>query len=240
MSDRNDMAYWFPPIWAEGLPVPETRIVETDVDLAYLLDGVKPEGYDDFIGELGDHVQEVGGGGPVFLRTGHTSGKHNWLNTCWLQRAGDLQLHVAMLVEESLSVDVVGLPLGTWAVRAPISTKPAFRCDGYRGFPVVREFRAFVGAEGVYHLQPYWPADAVEQGRPDRPDWRERLRAISRLFPAERQHLVELAEHARGSVEAHHGDHGEWSVDLLQDRDGLWWLTDMADAERSFMYGESL
>jgi hypothetical protein len=240
VTDRNDLAYWFPPLYAAELPVPKTVIVRTDVDLTYVLDGVTPDGYEAFMATLAGAVQQIGGAGPVFLRTGHTSGKHEWSRTCWLEDPSQLELHVGTLVEHSAMADMMGLPTNTWAVREPIPTRPLFRCEGYHGFPVTREFRLFVDGIGVYHIQPYWPPDAVEQGRPTHPHWRLRLMEASDLGASERAELVTLAKVARRKILHAHDDGGPWSVDVLQDRNGRWWITDMADAERSFKWGESL
>jgi hypothetical protein len=198
--DRNSLAYWFPPLEAAGLPVPRTEIVRYDGgDLLDMLDGMEPFGWDDLVARIrgaGDRI-----GWPVFLRTGHGSGKHEWARCCYLADPDDLGEHVFALVEWSHLVDMFGLPTNVWA-------------DG-----------------DVEHIQPYWPPDAVELGGPDDPGWRAKLAGASRLSAATGDHLAAVA---RAAVAALGG--GFWSVDLLEDRDGDWWLTDMAEGERSFRW----
>lgn len=227
--DRNDLAYWFPLIKDAGLPVPRTVIVPTDADLTGLLDGATPDGFADLVASLtaaGDNL-----GWPCFLRTGHGSGKHDWAHTCYVSARRAVAPHVAALVEWSHMVDLMGLPTSTWVIRELLDTQPLFTCAGYGGFPVTREFRLFVRDRDVVHIQPYWPPDAVGQGRPDRRDWQALLEWASELDHDERLELNGLALRASEALGG-----GYWSVDLLQDRDGAWWLTDMADGDQSFQW----
>lgn len=229
MTDRNNLAYWFPPLQAAGLPVPATEIVETDVNLLQLLDGNYPDGFDAFMKELEGAVKRIGL--PCFLRTGHTSGKHEWRRTCMLSDRNRLGWHVAALVESSALADMFGLPTQTWVVRELIQTEPLFHCLNYEDFPVTREFRFFVENGAVTHWQPYWPAGACEQGKPDNDGWDVLLDEASQIDAPEREKLEALAIAAATAV-----DDGYWSVDLLQDAGGAWWITDMADGAQSFRY----
>lgn len=231
-EDRNDLGWWFPRLQALGtLQMPETEIVRTDVELFSLLDGKEPSGWGDFMHELTTAVELIGA--PCFLRTGHTSGKHSWRECCYVEDATEEAVgwHVVSLVEQSANADLFGLPTETWAVRRLVETAPLFELPMYGGFPVTREFRLFVTGDGeVEHLQPYWPAGAVEQGGPEDPGWRERLAEASRITLGERAALASLASTAQRALG------GAWSVDFLQDAAGGWWLTDCAEAERSFRY----
>lgn len=228
--DVNDLAYWYPKIAAAGLPVPTTNIVTTEIDLLGLLDGELDGGiepFNAFIAQLTAAATDIGF--PCFLRTGHTSGKHDWADTCFVEDPSDLASHVAALVEASALADMFGLPTNTWVVRRLIHTKPLFRCERWQGFPVTREFRVFIRDDEFEAIYPYWPADAVEQGRPDRDDWRELLRAASELSDDDNERLPFLAGMASGAVGG-----GYWSIDFLQDTSGNWFLTDMADGAQSY------
>jgi hypothetical protein len=211
-------------------------MVYTDVDLFSLLDGNTPDGWPEFIHSLFDAARpiaspvDLNASTPFFLRTGHTSGKHQWSRTCYVADYLALEHHVAALVEES-AMGFPSLPVGTWAVREMVPTSPICYCEGYGGMPVVREFRFFIRGSRIEHSQPYWPPDAVEQGQPDRSDWAERLEAGRRLSLDDLQTLTALTQAAAAAVGG-----GYWSVDFLQDEDGGWWLTDMAEGEKSFRY----
>jgi hypothetical protein len=227
--DRNSLAFWFPPLEAAGLKVPKTRIVETDCDLLALLDGETPPGWAQFVADMENAAKDIGY--PCFLRTGHGSGKHQWDRTCNVRHFNDLVPHISALVEWSALVDLMSLPTNVWAVREFIPTAPLCICEAYGNFPVVREFRLFVRDDKVEHTQPYWPPDAVEVGRPDAQDWAERLAAASKATQLEYAGMLWTA---LAAVDAVGG--GFWSVDLLQGADGDWWLTDMAEGDRSFRW----
>lgn len=229
--DLNDLAYWFPPVEAAGLHVPKTRIVKYDGagDLSELLDGVTPNGYDAFLDSLafaGDEVDSW----PCFLRTGHTSGKHRWGGCCHLVEAEALPAHVTNLVEES-HMGIPSLPTDTWAVRELIPTDHLFHCSGFGGLPVTREFRVFVRDDRVEHVQPYWPADALKDARPNLPHWRRSLQWAAKISNYD---LDRITERALAAVAALDG--GYWSVDFLIDEYDEWWLIDMAEGDRSFRY----
>lgn len=234
--DVNDLAYWYPRInRAPGIKTPATEIIHTDAQLFDLLDGRLPDGYHQFLGDLNaaaERISPLAGAdsrlAPVFLRTGHGSGKHSWSRTCWVADRNHLAAHVAELVQWSAMCD---LPVTTWAVRARLPIQPLFICEAYRDLPVAREFRLFVEAGYVTHIQPYWPAAAIEQGRPDHPDWPALLEQAGRLTGAEWEQLRAMAITAVTAI-----GEGDWSVDFMQTVDGRWYLIDMAQAERSYRY----
>lgn len=228
--DRNCLSWWFPKIAQDGLPVPLTEVVRTDAEIGLWLDGENCEGGAEFLNELQGAVESVGT--PCFLRTGQTSGKHLWADCCYLPDVDVLAQHVCAIVEYSI---IAGFPRGldynVWVARRLIDTDPLFVCDAYGGFPVAREFRLFVRDEVVEHAQPYWPEQAVADGRPDDPEWRSKLAEAAKWDREEANLLKRLAVQACEAVGM-----GYWSVDFLQDNSGQWWLTDMAEGDRSFKY----
>lgn len=226
---ENCLSYWFPRIHEAGLPVPRTVVIRTAVDLLYLLDGETPDGYTGFMDGMLAAAEHIGY--PLFLRSGQISGKHHWETMCFVPDADALPRHVTAIVNWSHIVDFVGLPTDVWVLREMIPTQPLFRCDGYGRFPVTREFRFFVRDTEVEHIQPYWPPQAVEDGKPDLDVWRSVLDEISTLAAEEALDLQDLALEACAAVGG-----GHWSVDFLQDRDGRWWLTDMALGDNSFKW----
>jgi hypothetical protein len=222
IDDRTNLTYWFPKVQDAGIRVPGTRIIETTCDLWDLLDGETPDGWRELEEEVQAASDEMGY--PCFLRTGHTSAKHSWRKTCFLERREDVGQHILNLVDQSGMSD---LPMDTWVVRRMIPTTPLFYA--FHGkMPITREFRLFVRDELVEHIQPYWPAEAIQNA--GSVDWMAKLTAASRLTTRERIYLTLCAQDANAVCP------GYWSVDFLQDRDGKWWLTDMAAGERSYMW----
>lgn len=236
-----------------GLPVPKTILVKTDVLLASVLDGKKPDGWDGFLAELADAVSSIGL--PCFLRTGQTSGKHSWLKTCYLAQLVDLERHVVELVEHSHIVSMLGLPTDVWAVRQLLPTDPIFRV--YCGMPVVREFRCFVDGPEVVCVHPYWPREALVQGFQLKPiaeaDLITKFKDLSKeykpptedeynlpedfdrkynellcwLHPIHEEQIRGLASRAGRLLK------GKWSIDVLE-VDDTWSITDCAVAADSF------
>lgn len=230
-EDRNSIAFWLPGVEASGVPTPRTRLVKTDVELVRILDGETPQGWDGFIADLGRAALTLGVGSPFFLRTGHTSGKHRWQDTCCVDSLADLPAHVCAIVEGSQGIP--SLPTDVWAVREMLDVEPLFHCTAFGNMPVVREFRLFVKNGEVDHIQPYWPPDAIAEGRPDTGDWLRVLLSESVIMPTEQRALEAMAYLVRARLP------GYWSMDFLQDRDGKWWLTDIAEGDRSFRWEPS-
>lgn len=87
----------------------------------------------------------------------------------------------------------------------------------------------------IEHVQAYWPAMAFErgEGRDDYahdPDWRVKLAEMNAITREELDAICDLALRASqpfAVVET------SWSIDILQDTDGKWWVTDMALASSS-------
>jgi len=233
--DRNCLSYWFPVLEKAGVPVPRTEIVKTDIRLIELCDGTTPDGFDAFYDELLDAINRIGGNGPWFFRTGQGSGKHEWKRTCFLTGLSDLQRHIAALVEWSEMVDFLGLRTDCWVVREMLPTKPVAVLDRYGNFPLVKEVRGFIGDGKILCVHPYWPQGAVREGNASRDDdlsdmW---FRAALPTEDDERacRKILQIV------ADAFNGD-GSWSIDVLATASGEWFVTDMADAGRSFHWPE--
>lgn len=232
--DGNCISYWLPKLEAAGLPVPQTKIikVEGDRNPVSLLDGKLPEDYHALCLAITDVAADFGW--PLFLRTGHGSAKHQWAETCCLNRDDEVGNHILALVEWSHMVTPMGFPTDVWAVRKMLRTDPLFRVATWDEFPVTREFRYFVFDGQVTHRQPYWPPAAIEEalltGQPTPDAWEEKLERASELLEPDLSTCNELARQASRAVP------GYWSVDLLQDHYGSWWITDMAWGEESFRW----
>lgn len=227
-EDRTCMSWWYPKI--QGLvPTPRTEIVKAGIELWRLIDDETPDGYYGFLTRLGEMAVKVAPGHieqPVFLRTGHTSGKHNWKCCCYLDY--DLDGHVRALVNFSAMAGFFGLPYDVWAVREYLPVEPLFRCTAYGDMPVVPERRYFVDGGKLLYSIPYWPEQALQEGEPDEPNWRDKLPIVQREFTEAAAKMARTCGEACG---------GKWSVDVLLTRDG-YYVTDMAEAEKSWGWVE--
>jgi hypothetical protein len=243
-ADRNCISYWLPVLERAALPTPKTIIVRYPHDgneLFSILDGQIPPGWAEFTAEL----QSAGGaiGYPLFMRTGQTSGKHDWKDCCYVASADDIVNHVARLVDRSACAGFFGLPVDVWAIRRMLPVKPICTLPYYGDMPLVREVRAFVrdGKEVCRHC--YWPAESIEHGfgyyaGDGEPMAKFIDRVLLGRYKREAARLPEgdearaLAELIDRVAKAFAGD-GAWSVDFLETTDG-WCCIDMAEAANSF------
>jgi hypothetical protein len=175
-------------------------------------------GDDSFFQELRNAATGIGF--PCFLRTGMTSGKHEWKNTCYVESASDVPQHVFNIVEFSECADIFGMDWSVWAVRELLPTIPHGVCPRYGNMPVCREFRFFVEDGQIHCFHPYWPLEALKDG-----GWSGDYEAMCAV-PDEVE-LRRLAERVSWVVP------GAWSVDILETERG-WYVTDMAEAYKSF------
>jgi len=228
--DENCMSYWFPKIEQAGLPVPPTVLIMGE-DLTPLIDGPQcPPRILNAAQAMVHRIREIAvtqeiGGWPIFLRTGHLSGKHDWANCCYVPSdAIVLERHIASLVEAAAMAD---LPANVWAVRKLLTTRTFGVCHRWGGMPVSKEFRFFASSEsGVACWHPYWPIGALVQGGLGH----ARIDAYQQLCDLDHDDLLKLSLLADRAVQA---VGGAWSVDFMQTTDD-WVLIDMARAQDSW------
>lgn len=221
--DKNDLAYWFPILAATGVKVPRTEILKTDFNLLILLDGKRPNGFADFLESLGAAARRVGSY-PIFLRSGHVSGKHEWKNTCFVEKEDDLLQHVVNIIEYGEIASFIGLPVQTWAVREFLPLRHKF--TAFNGMPVANERRFFFRDGKVVCHHPYWPIDSIRN--PSCDHWQEILKDMSRGGDGSYIHLMTEMECVTKAFD------GYWSLDWAQHDDGSWYAIDMALGDDSY------
>jgi hypothetical protein len=252
-TPSNCITYWFPKLAESGAKVPRTHILHAPGELLHMCDGKDPYGYADFVKLIEFCCSDVGY--PCFFRMGDGSGKHSWKDCCWISSPADIPGHLYQTVEDQACKD---LDTDIVVIREGIRTRPLFHAF-WGEMPITREFRFFVEIEEkteiedgppgpfgeqrkilslptyepkITHIQPYWPAEAIDGHRPDRENWAQLLQGVSTLSAAEHETLTALVLAAMSQF---HGTEG-WSVDVLQDRAGEWWFTDMALAGCSYRW----
>lgn len=230
-ADKTALSYWFPKLEAARLPVPRTIMLSMPgLAMAAIWkafdgqDGTPEErsAADRFVDDLKLAAEQVGY--PIFLRTDHTSGKHEWEKTCFVASPDDIKQHVFDIVQFSECCGLLGLPWDRWAVREFLPTIPLGVCPDYGNMPICREFRFFVEDDAIRCHHPYWPKESLVQGGVNPEPFYAKL---CHLRPGDYADLSDLARAAGRAVG------GAWSVDILQTRRG-WFVTDMAEAEKSF------
>lgn len=230
LENKTRLSWWFPRL-PDGIHVPKTSIIEhTGDDLLHLLDGIVPAGCDELCEDIANAGDDFGW--PLFLRTDYLSGKHGWRKTCHVPSRDNVRAHIASLVEESASADMMGFPSDRWIARRMIPTTPAF--FAFHGdMPIVKERRYFVQGAVVVCHHPYWPPEAFDKSRVSVGGWRERLDQMN----FESNEEVALLSDLSSGVGVAIG--GDWSIDWLwSERESQWYLTDMAEAASSYHWSE--
>lgn len=222
MVDKNCISYWYPKLTKLDILTPGTLITTTDIDLAraFLENKKADDDIKAFLAKLLFDVDTIGL--PCFIRTGHFSGKHSWDSTCYLQDRNKLIPHVSNLIEWSLIIDVIGLPVDTWAVREFLETEPMFYA--FDNMPINKEWRYFIRDGEVEYKQPYWPVDSIRM--PSCENWEELLReSYLEDYP--------ILEELSLKIATEFDDY--WSVDFMPTKNG-WYCVDMAEGDQSFRW----
>lgn len=232
MSPENCITHWLPKLEAAGIRTPRTQIVRMPDDYSGVFDIMDgkdaPPWVDGFANELAAAAELVGGA-PVFLRSGHFSGKHDWKKTCHVKdiRPVSMWTHVLAIIELGECMSIIGFPWGVWAVREylqPSVSDVAFLARSFGDMPVRREFRAFVDGPAVRCVHPYWPPDALKQ---DMGGGRDAQLSLINTIGRDADIINDTASRAGAALG------GAWSVDLLSTNGG-WYVTDCAVAGESY------
>jgi hypothetical protein len=228
--DLNSALFWFPRVREAGLPVPKTIFVPYDHHAAVdLLESGEEPALDWRL-----ITRAVASVGPVcFLRTDKSSAKHDGPAVYRVEPSSDLEYQVFRTIEDSEMKPWMSGPhpralmFRQWLdLRAPFTA--------FNGLPVAREFRFFAGPDGSECWHPYWTEESILSGErePRAPDWREQLQKMNVLSG---QVLAGLKEMARVAAEACANEFEEvWSVDFAQDKEGVFWLIDMATYKAAY------
>lgn len=221
----NSALIWFPTIEAAGLPVPRTVMIPYNHQAcASIFDGVQSYEFDRLMLAVSDASKCIGY--PVFIRTDLSSAKHSGPRVFRAESEYDISRCLAFTIEDN--------EMKFWTeqhgpaaimVREWLSLHSTF--TAFNGLPIAREFRLFADSRTVLCAHPYWHPEAIEEHCDD-PDWREKLAVLNEM-PGNYGELCAMAMQAAAACG---GD--RWSVDFAMDRDGKWWLIDMARMENSW------
>jgi len=218
----NCISFWYPKLYRLNFPTPETIIIHTNLHWEELERKEITKNVDNFLYEITQAIIKIGI--PAFLRTGHTSNKHDWKNSCFINNIDKKYLlsHIKNLVEFS-SVATIDrfMPCDFWAVRKFIKTKSYFTAF-FGDMPITKERRYFINNGKIQCHHSYWPKEAFE--KIDKKVFKE----LSELSKSDEMVLNDMASYVAKIFT------GYWSCDFLQAENGEWCLTDLAIGERSY------
>lgn len=225
----NSALLWLPVIEAAGLPTPKTIVVPySHRDILPIFDGQPAAEAHRLANAVHEAATKIGY--PVFLRTDLSSAKHGG-RKAWC--AGD-ETEVGRAVYDTLEYNEMahwmepnGQPRA-FLVRQFLDLPAPF--TAFHGLPISNEWRFFADENVLICAHPYWPEEALEEHLDaEVANWRELLRASIGLLPGEAATLGQMAVDAATACGG-----GRWSVDFAKDREGKWWLLDMARMESSW------
>lgn len=229
--EKACITYWLPKL--EGLPVPKTAIIESGITAKEQINYADCIIVDDIKSKLKQLYIDIDKraslfGYPVFLRTGQLSAKHEWIDTCFLQKKSDIPNHIDRIILASCLAGVIGLPADIWVVREFLELESEF--NAFDGIPISKEFRFFVEDGKINHIQPYWPEYSIKN--PSVKNWKRKLKKISSLDAKEEHDLYSLVNEVAYRFKNDIG----FSVDLCKTKTGEWYITDMAPGKNSFKW----
>jgi hypothetical protein len=219
----NSLLYWYPKIAELPINTPKTKWVEVP-NLYSILDGKRLSA--SLVHQIVETAQSIRY--PLFLRTDLVSNKHDWLETCYVEKLEDLFQHIFNIVEFNAMISMCDADPVALVFREYIPLEATF--TAFNGMPVAKERRYFISEGQTLCHHPYWIEGAIAEHfrQPSVPDWREKLAKLNHESLAEKKLLTTLADEV-GSVMP-----GYWSVDFALAQDGRWLLIDMAEGERSW------
>lgn len=226
-KNKTQFCYWYDKIKSSLLEInmPETIVIISDPnDRWQTLDNIRNEQFHKTISRIKEAASKVGY--PCFMKDSMYSGKHEWIDTCYIPNSECIENNLCNLI---YSAAMVNCDIATHiVVRKYIKTIPAFYA--FNKMPITCERRYFVKDGQIYFHHPYWPPFSIEN--PSCENWELLLSELNFESQEEIKYLSELTIRIGNLL----GD--GWSVDWLKDEYGKWWLIDMAEDYKSFIWKE--
>lgn len=243
----NNFSYWFPKVENCGIAVPKSFFakipsLEAEPEFARRIwESFYMEDYQNNIATIQEwldrdvipHLKELRLDGLVFVKNARFSNKFDANRSCILYGIEDLAQHVARINYESLCLGADGGE--EIVIRQFIPYDMQKTPCIYNGLPFRNEFRVFYDfdkQEPIFTVN-YWDYDYV---------YPHLYHATDRIiFKHERERMEDTYNAKKDEVQAMVGEamknvtglSGQWSVDILLDEGGTYWLIDMAVAQRS-------
>lgn len=232
----NNFSQWFPQVENCGIRVPKSMFFNVPAEiqrLFYMDEDGAVEKIDAWLHE--NVVPKMAGARKYFLKNGAFSNKFDFKHciTGKLMLLADIiEINYTSLMYETGGIDEIVL-------REVIPTDERITPCIYNGMPLRNEFRVFYDfdkREMLYSVN-YWDYDYC------RPHLKARADAI--IFDAMRTEMEAVYRAKHVEVESLVAEsmrdvdmQGRWSIDVLLDELGVYWLIDMAVAEKSAYWRE--
>lgn len=239
MRDTS-LSFWFPILCNLKINVPKTIIIDVNgYDLncvpamkkVFWMKEELTEAEKKSLGQMIATIKMLGKevGYPFFLRTGHTSNKHDWNESCFIENENKLPTHIQNIFEHSLMANMEGgFPINIWVIRKMIPTEAYFYAFS-GNMPITKEIRIFFDKGKVLCIHPYWPKDSFHDMTSEK-DWEIKYQKLVEFPDGTVRELRKLTNKIAQHFE------GFWSIDWLLGKDNKWYAIDMAIGEDCYHY----
>ena len=223
----NSLFFWWPHLRDERMP----KTVGVVCDIKHLFPALDGEDTPDAPWAAFEGAAKSVGF-PVFVRTDQSSAKHDGPQSYRINSLLDLQRVIEAALTDNCLKNLEGSVCG-FVFRQWIELDGRF--TAFHGHPIAPEVRIFVEARGketptIDESYFYWPEEAFE-GHCDDPEWRKIRQAMETETMVS---SVLLPLQVRAIEATKRIGFGEWSIDFARDKNGDWWLIDMALASDSW------
>ena len=204
LAEESSLLKWFPVVEKLDVPTPETIIVKVPTAPKTIKDAAQKIGY------------------PLFMKTDMIAGKHDWGDTCFVEKPEYLDGNIANLVSELEIVDMeAGTPFNALVFRKYIELDSKFRA--FLGMPVARERRYFINEGQILCHHPYWIPHSIRfwHNTKEPRNWKHLLKEVNTETV---QEISTLSGYAQLVADVFQDD---WAVDFAQAKTGVWYLIDM-------------
>lgn len=164
----------------------------------------------------------------MFIRGSHASAKHEWKDSCFVEKYEDLGSHIITILEFAINADIMGIPCDCLALREYIPMDTLF--IAFRGkMPVNPEIRYFVREGKVICKHWYWIWNAIQGHNPSIENWKEKLENTEKSISKDEYKLLD-----RYAVEIGTTLKDSWSIDFCRAKNKQWIFIDCAIASTSW------
>ncbi len=244
---ENDFSFWYPKVKDCGIPSPKTfytKLPSAEDEPEYAIRLYEafymehPQQDEAFVKTyLEDRIipklNEEKLNGHVFVKNARFSNKFNANGTCNLYGLHELYRAIILINYEAMCCGAEGVD--EIVVREFIESDHMKTPCIYNGLPLRPEFRVFYDFDTrkpVFTAN-YWDFDYVYPHLYDATDKIIFYHERKRIEGAYKKHKDSVQAMVADAMQNVQGLTGQWSVDILMDEDGSFWLIDMAIAQRS-------
>lgn len=244
---ENDFSFWYPKVKDCGIPSPKTfytKLPSAEEEPEYAIRLYEafymehPQQDEAFVKTyLEDRIipklNEEKLNGHVFVKNARFSNKFNANGACNLYGLHELYRAIILINYEAMCCGAEGVD--EIVVRKFIESDHRKTPCIYNGLPLRPEFRVFYDFDvrkPVFTAN-YWDFDYVYQHLYDATDKIIFYHEHKRIEGAYKKHKDSVQAMVADAMQNVQGLTGQWSVDILIDEEGNFWLIDMAIAQRS-------